>query len=167
MTTIESYQLDELIDKNIIYRLSEQLKECDDTDDHKILSDELDFVRTKKYTHENPKEILTEKMNKVKEMLLRKKWDRLKDFQKEDRVKKFLSENNVSEKIQEKILKLLLDSKLRFFNCVEYDIETCSIKQIYCLTKDEKGKYHIDKSQIRNKEVNSKRTKKQPDETKE
>ena len=159
METITSAHFDQIIDANLIYRLTEQLKECDDTNDHNILDMELKYIQEKKYVQENPKNLLTENLNKAKEMMFKKKWDRLKDFQKEDRVKKFLDENKVSTKVQERVLKLLVNSKLRFFNCVEYDIEKCSIKQIYCLTKDKKGKYHIDKSQIRNKEVNSKRTK--------
>ena len=146
------FQFEEMIDKNYIHRLSEQLKESVEQETYDMLSKELEEIRLKKYTQENPQNILYEKISYVNELLVKKNWSRLKDFQKEERIIKFLESENVPEKIKNKLLKSLVE--LRFSNCVDYDVNNGTIREIYCLVKDDNGKYHFDKDKIRNKDKN-------------
>ena len=153
-------EIDKIIDANYVHRLSEQLKVCDDQEIHDTLSKELEEIRSRKYVKASPKDLLKEKMQEASELMFKKNWARLNSTQHLNRMEKFLKTASYPEKIKKKVIKLAKNGKLRFFNCVDYDVASCSVKEVYCVVKNEDGKFEIDKKKIRNKDIKSERSKK-------
>jgi hypothetical protein len=153
-------QIDIIIKNNKLHRFELELLHTDALDEERItqLTKIICNLKGTKINPDNAKNKLDKILNNIDEYTLHKKWSQLQITQKINKIKEYLNDilNDIDNKtdIENKLIELINNGKLKSNKDVIYDSNKTIITQINILKKNSKGKYYLSSNKQNNNDNN-------------
>jgi hypothetical protein len=141
MTIQYKGEFKELVKNNKLHRFTTQLQYCNDIIETKKIKSIIDELQIEHKDNSN-KAIMKEYLEKIDSCQYRKKWCRLKPFQKEDRLINFIETEKISKDIADQLFEMHKDKKFNS-KTITYDPTTSKITSINKLIKNDDGEYEL------------------------